>query len=87
MHPLSPNLRDLSDDDIHKKLADLNKRYMQAYRIGPFQIIPQLQMLIQDYNEEVSRRNAVKMQELQEKLDKASKKEDGKGMKGIIDIG
>ena len=87
MHPLSPNLRDLSDDDLHKKLADLNKRYMQAYRIGPFQIIPQLQMLIQDYNEEVSRRNAVKMQELQDKLDKASKKEDGKGMKGIIDIG
>ena len=87
MHPLSPNLRDLSDDDLNKKLADLNKRFMQAYRIGPFQIIPQLQMLIQDYNEEISRRNAVKMQELQEKLDKASKKEDGKGMKGIIDIG
>jgi hypothetical protein len=86
MHPLGTNLRELSDDDLHKKLADLNKRFMQAYRIGPFQVIPQLQMLIQDYNEEVSRRNAVKMQELQEKLEKSSKKEEGKGIKGIIDI-
>ena len=86
MHPLSPNLNNLSDDDLHKKLAELNKRFTQAYRIGPFQIIPQLQMLIEDYNSEVARRNAQKMQELQEKLDKASKKEDGKGMKGIIDI-
>ena len=86
MHPLSPNLRDLSDDDLHKKLAELNKRFMQAYRIGPFQIIPQLQMLIEDYNSEVSRRNAEKMKEMTEKFDKASKKEDGKGLKGIIDI-
>lgn len=86
MHPLAPNLRDLTDDDLHKKLAELNKRFTQAYRIGPFQIIPQLQMLIEDYNSEISRRNAQKMQEMQEKFDKASSKTDGKGMKGIIDI-
>lgn len=86
MHPLAPNLRDLSDDDLHKKLSELNKRFTQAYRIGPFQIIPQLQMLIEDYNAEVSRRNAEKMKEMAEKFDKANKKDDGKGLKGIIDI-
>ena len=86
MHPLAPNLRELTDDDLHKKLAELNKRFSQVYRIGPFQVIPQLQMLIEDYNNEVSRRNAQKMQEMQEKFDKAAKKEDGKGLKGIIDI-
>ena len=46
----------------------------------------QLGKVTPDYNSEVARRNAQKMQELQEKLDKAAKKEDGKGMKGIIDI-
>lgn len=86
MHPLGNDLTKLGDDELHNKLAELNKRFVQAYRIGPFQIIPQLQMLIDDYNAEVGRRNAAKMKEMQEKFDKISNKGDGKGMKGIIDI-
>jgi sulfur relay (sulfurtransferase) DsrC/TusE family protein len=86
MHPLINNLSELSDDELHSKLSELNKRFVQAYRMGPFQIIPQLQMLIEDYNAEVGRRNAKKMKEMQEKFDKAANKGDGKGMKGIIDI-
>jgi hypothetical protein len=86
MHPLINNLTNLSDDELHKKLSELNKRFVQAYRIGPAQIIPQLQMLIEDYNSEVGRRNAVKMKEMQDKFDKASSKGDGNGLKGIIDI-
>ena len=86
MHPLINDLSKLTDDELHKKLSELNKRFVQAYRIGPYQIIPQLQMLIEDYNSEVGRRNAQKMQEMQEKFDKANKKDDGKGLKGIIDI-
>ena len=86
MHPLLSNLTNLSDDELYNKLSELNKRYSQAYRFGPQQIIPQLQMLIEDYNAEINRRNAKKMQELQEKLDKQANKKDGKGMKGIIDI-
>lgn len=85
MHPLGNNLTTLSDDELHNKLSELNKRFVQANRIGPFQIIPQLQMLIEDYNAEVGRRNAVKMKEMAEKFEKAANK-DGKGMKGIIDI-
>jgi hypothetical protein len=87
MHPLLNDLSQLSDDDLHKKLGELNKRFMQAYRTGPVQIIPQLQMLIDDYNAEVSKRNAVKLKEMQEKFDKANNKDgSGKGLKGIIDI-
>lgn len=86
MHPLGNDLSKLTDDELHHKLSELNKRFVQAYRIGPAQIIPQLQMLIEDYNAEVGRRNAVKMKEMQEKFDKANKKDDGKGLKGIIDI-
>lgn len=85
MHPLLNDLSKFSDDELHHKLAELNKRFAQAYRIGPAQIIPQLQMLIEDYNNEVSKRNAVKLKEMQEKFDKANNK-DGKGLKGIIDI-
>jgi hypothetical protein len=90
MHPLISNLSNLSDDELNNKLSELNKRFVQAYRIGPAQAIPQLQMLIEDYNSELSRRNAKKMQEMEEKLQKAIDKKDGKdnkGMKGIIDIG
>jgi stress response protein YsnF len=82
MHPLLNNLRDLSDDDLHRKISELGNRYSQAYRMGPFQVLPQLQMLMDDYQAELSRRNAQKMKELQEKLDAKSKK----GDKGIIDI-
>jgi hypothetical protein len=86
MHPLGNDLSNLSDDEITKKLADLNKRYVQAYRIGPQQIIPQLQMLIQDYQDEMARRNAKLMQEMQEKMDKSGKKGGG-SFKDIINIG
>jgi hypothetical protein len=44
-------------------------------------------MLIEDYNTELSRRNAEKMKELDEKLNKSLNKQDGKGGKSIIDIG
>jgi hypothetical protein len=85
MHPLGNNLTTLSDDELTKKLGELNKRMTQAYRSGPYQIIPQLQMLIQDHQEEVSRRNAKLMQEMSDKFDKD--KNGGKGIKGIINIG
>ena len=86
MHPLLSDLKGLTDDELQSKMSDLNKRFMQAYRFGPAQAVPQLQMLIEDYRAEVERRNAEKMKELQEKFDKTMNKEGGKGIKGIIDI-
>jgi hypothetical protein len=81
MHPLGNDLTKLSEDDLNKKFGDLMKRYNQASRFGPQSIIPQLQMLVQDYQEELKRRNAVAMEEMRKKMDK-----DGKAFKGIIDI-
>lgn len=77
MHPLSPNLTELSDADLHKKHGELVSKLTQAYRIGPYGIIGQLQMLLNDYNMEIQRRN-------QKYLDELARK--SKGMSGIIDI-
>ena len=77
MHPLSPDLSQLSDTDLHKKYNDLVSRITQSYRIGPTSIIGQLQMIIEDYKMEIQRRN-------QKIMDDMAKK--GKDLSGIIDI-
>ena len=77
MHPLGPDLTGLSDDELHNKYSELQKRFGQAYRFGPQGIIPQLQMLMQDYQMEISLRNQKQLEELNK---------NGKGPKGIIDI-
>jgi ribosomal protein L29 len=77
MHPLGPNLTGLSDADLQKKYSELQKRLGQAYRFGPQSIIPQLQMIMEDYQAEIS----LRMQKQMAELDKSSK-----NPKGIIDI-
>ena len=77
MHPLGPDLTGLTDEELHKKFGELQKRFNQAYRFGPQGIIPQLQMLMQDYQAEISLRNQKQMEELNK---------NSKGPKGIIDI-
>lgn len=78
MHPLGPDLTGLSDDELHTKYGELQKRFGQAYRTGPQSIIPQLQMLMQDYQAEISLRNQKQLEELN--------KNTGRGPKGIVDI-
>lgn len=80
MHPLAPDLSGIPDDELHKKFGDLQKRYLQAYQFGPQNIVPQLQMLMGDYQAEIQRRNQKQMQDL------LKKSEEGKGFKNIIDI-
>lgn len=81
MHPLGTNLSNLTDDELYKKLGELQKRYMQAYRFGPQSIIPQIQMVMEDYQAEIQRRNSLQMAELNKKM-----AAEGKGFGGIIDI-
>jgi hypothetical protein len=83
MHPLGSNLSHLTDDELHSKYADLIKRITQAYRFGPQQVIPQLQMFMQDYQLEIQSRNRKQMDDL---MKKAEEKNGGKGLSGIIDI-
>jgi hypothetical protein len=65
MHPLAPNLTELSDDDLHKKRAELQNRMSQAYRFGSADMVGQLQLLLQDYAMEVERRNQVMLDQAQ----------------------
>ena len=81
MHPLTNDLTKLTEDELNKKFSELSKRFNQAYRFGPASVIPQLQMLMQDYQSEMQRRGALAMEEMRKKMDK-----DGKAFKNIIDI-
>jgi hypothetical protein len=65
MHPLAPDLSGLSDDDLHKKRAELQSRMSQAYRMGSADMVGQLQLLLQDYAMEVERRNQIMLNDAQ----------------------
>jgi hypothetical protein len=80
MHPLGSSLANLKDEELHQKYGELSKRLNQCFRSGPQSVIPQLQMLMGDYQEEIQRRNQKVMDDLLKKQDK-----DG-GFKGVIDI-
>ena len=66
MHPLAPDLSNLSDEELHTKRGELMNRMTQAYRFGNADMANQLQLLLQDYAMEVERRN-------QKMLDQAQK--------------
>jgi hypothetical protein len=57
MHPLAPDLTNLSDDELFKKRSELTERLNLSYRMGHTQMIMQLQLLLNDYNMEYQRRN------------------------------
>ena len=40
MHPLLGTLSNLTDDELHSKLNELNKRFTQAYRYGGSHMMP-----------------------------------------------
>ena len=48
-HPLGTDLSKFSDDELNKKYGELQKRITQCYKFGPMDLVPQLQMLIDDY--------------------------------------
>jgi hypothetical protein len=77
MHPLVSDLSGLSNEDLHKKYNDLMSKMNQAYRSGPTSIIPQMQMVIENYRYEMDNRNRKTLEEMEAKSDK---------FKGIIDI-
>lgn len=78
MHPLTPNLMELKDEELHRKHSELISRINQAYRMGNSDALMQLQMLEEDYRMEIQRRNQKLMDDMMAKNEK---------YKGIIDIG
>lgn len=77
MHPLVGNLEELSTEELHKKYNELLAKYNQAFRFGPTSIIPQMQMILENYRYEMDKRNRKVLDEMESKNAK---------LKGLIDI-
>ena len=76
-HPLTPDLSKMPMDELTNKFNDLMKRMTTAYRWGNADMVGQLQLLIQDYQEEMSNRSRKSLEEMESK---------SKNFKNIIDI-
>ena len=57
MHPLAPDLTKLPTEELHNKRAELQNRYIFAYRMGNGDLVHQLQLIIDDYALEIENRN------------------------------
>ena len=77
MHPLAPDLSKVSMDELTKKYGDLLKRVTAAYRWGNADMVAQLQMLMQDYQNEMQLRNQKALEDMEK---------NSKNFKNIIDI-
>ena len=58
MHPLTPDLSTLNDEQLLAKINDLYKRLKQAYGMVDPVFGQQLRMLLEDYQNEYNRRMA-----------------------------
>ena len=76
MHPLAPDLSNMSTEELNTKYNELVKRMLQAQRMGNGSLINQVGMLLEDYRVELSKRQ-------QKLLDDANK---NANFKNIIDI-
>ena len=77
MHPLTQDLTQLKDDELHKKIHELTTKLTQSYKMGNYALAGQCHMLLEDFNAESMRRNQKVLDEMLEKNNKFS---------GIIDI-
>jgi len=77
LHPLAPNLTNLTMDELMTKYNDLSKKYLQAHRMGSGAIISQMAMLLEDYKHEIGQRQRKMLEEAGSK---------NKNFKNIIDI-
>ena len=81
MHPLTPNLHEMSDTELQEKMKELNTRLVQAYRASPG-VVNQIRMVMEDFTEEQQRRDKKSLDKL---MDSSLDKQDG--WDDIIDIG
>jgi hypothetical protein len=66
-HPLIGDLTGLSTDELHKKYAEIVKRVHQAYRMGMGDAVQQLNMILEDYQAEINKRNDKMLSDMAEK--------------------
>ena len=77
-HPLAPDLSKLTETELSEKYNDLTSRLNQAYRWGNPDMVGQIQMLLQDYQEEIQNRQRKMLDDMEKNSKQFSK---------IIDIG
>ena len=65
MHPLTPDLSKLSDDELYTKRSELQNRLGFAYRMGHGDLVHQLNLLIGDYMLEIETRNKKMLEDAQ----------------------
>lgn len=78
MHPLTPDLTQLSDQDLGNKIRELTSRLNLSYRSGSTALVNQVHLLLEDYQNELSRRQRAELEKL------INNNQDR--FKGIIDI-
>lgn len=74
MHPLTPVLSELSDDEVLSKINNLQQHLTFAYKMGQYGMIQQIQMVLEDYNIEHQNRQKKMMEDLQKRYDQLEKK-------------
>jgi len=67
MHPLAPDLTKLSDEELHKKIHELTQKLTQSYRLGAYDLVGQIHMLLEDYNHESQIRHQRVLEEMSQK--------------------
>lgn len=80
-HPLTPNLRELSDTDLLKKQGELQKRIIYGHQTGNANLISQVELMLDDYREESMRRDRERTQKANETAE-----DKGKNWDDLIDI-
>ena len=77
-NPLLPDLTKLKDTELDTKIADLNKKYNMALRMGNGSVANQIAMTLESFRFETQRRQQDAAKKLMEKQDK--------GLDGLINV-
>ena len=67
MHPLAGDFSNLKDAELETKVGDLTKRYFQTHNTDVRQ---QISMLLDSFNEELSRRRQAALEKVMSNRDK-----------------
>ena len=64
LHPLTPDLTKLSDQDLSNRIKDLSMRLNQSHRFGNSALVSQISMMLGDYQVELDRRRQADLEKL-----------------------
>jgi hypothetical protein len=65
MHPLTPDLSQLTDEEVHSKRSELMNRLNFAYQSGNTELVGQIQLMLNDYMIEIEKRDKKILQDAQ----------------------